>query len=298
MNPWLDKVRGLNVARREGVRAPHKPILLLLAIRELLQGNGRIDFDRIEPDIVSLLEEFAPPARTISPQLPWVHLQSDGLWTAHFEARPGKRPGKRDLRGTSGELTPAFAQALNQDPGLVRDVVVTLLGMNFPPGLHEEVLAACGLRIDLAASMEAGLGITDSGRIRASNFREDVFAAYGYTCAVSGMRMSFGPRSFGLDAAHIKWHAHGGPDELRNGLALAPTVHRLFDRGAWTLDDEYRLRVSASFDGSGPVVEALMARHGQSIRLPALTKDRPDRDFIRWHREEKAGGVFRSPWRD
>lgn len=298
MNEWLKKVHELNVARRGGIRAPHKPFLLLIAIRELLAGNDRISFDAVEPDLVALLEEFAPPTKSIAPQLPWVHLQSDGLWTADFEARPGKRPGKRDLRGTEGQLTPGFADALSRDPGLVRDVVATLLAMNFPNGLHEDVLAACGLRADLTMSTDAALGVTESGRIRTSSFRDDVFAAYGYTCAVTGLRMSFGPRAFGLDAAHIKWHAHGGPDEVQNGIALAPTVHRLFDRGAWTLDDDYRLRVSASFDGSGPVVESLMKQHGHQIRLPAISTHRPELDFIRWHRDEKAGGVFRRPWRD
>ena len=36
----------------------------------------------------------------------------------------------------------------------------------------------------------------------------------------------------GLDAAHVRWFAYDGPDELDNGLALCVLHHKLFDRGA------------------------------------------------------------------
>jgi len=33
---------------------------------------------------------------------------------------------------------------------------------------------------------------------------------------------------------HIRWHAHGGPDKVPNGLALCALHHRLFDHRAIT----------------------------------------------------------------
>jgi hypothetical protein len=51
----------------------------------------------------------------------------------------------------------------------------------------------------------------------------------------------------GVDAAHIQWHSHGGPDEVPNGLALH---HRLLDHGAITVGEDLRVRVPRSLAGS------------------------------------------------
>ena len=54
------------------------------------------------------------------------------------------------------------------------------------------------------------------------------------------------------DAAHIRWHAHGGPDEVPNGLALCALHHRLFDHGAITMREDMRLRVARTLRGARP----------------------------------------------
>jgi putative restriction endonuclease len=74
---------------------------------------------------------------------------------------------------------------------------------------------------------------------RDASFRRTVLNAYADKCAVSGF--SLGPvspmRSSGLlEAAHIRPVGHSGPDVVRNGLPLTPTLHRLFDAGLFTVE--------------------------------------------------------------
>ena len=48
----------------------------------------------------------------------------------------------------------------------------------------------------------------------------------------------------GLEAAHIRWFAYGGPDEADNGLALCSFHHHALDRGGITISPELRVLVS------------------------------------------------------
>lgn len=93
--------------------------------------------------------------------------------------------------------------------------------------------------------MAASLTVPIRGRMlrrlaRDGSFRERVLRAYGYRCAVSGL----GHRDFArfasgqvVDGAHLRpvGAGHGGGDETSNGLALTPSLHRLFDAGLFTL---------------------------------------------------------------
>ncbi len=69
---------------------------------------------------------------------------------------------------------------------------------------------------------------------RSARFRDQVLREYSFRCALTGLAAKPAPASrlSGLiEAAHIKPVSAQGPDVLQNGLALTPTVHRLFDAG-------------------------------------------------------------------
>ena len=84
----------------------------------------------------------------------------------------------------------------------------------------DEVAAAVGRLAEVEAQR----------RRRSTTFRVDVLAAYEYRCAVCGYDGRLGTDSVGLDAAHIRWWAFEGPDELDNALCLCVLHHKLFDR--------------------------------------------------------------------
>ena len=95
------------------------------------------------------------------------------------------------------------------------------------------------------------------------------------------------------DAAHIKWHAAGGPGTPNNGMALC-SFHRLaFDRGALSLDEELRILVSKDVHGQNHVDQLVLSYSGKRLRMPQRGEPVPDHLYVEWHQRE----VFWAPAR-
>ena len=75
----------------------------------------------------------------------------------------------------------------------------------------------------------------------------------------------------------------GGPDSIRNGLALSGTAHWMFDRGLIGLSDDLDVVISRQVNDL-PSVEAIINRTGKAL-APARKSERPHPKFLRWHRE-------------
>jgi putative restriction endonuclease len=90
----LQRFQNLNVWRRRDERAPHKPLLILLALGRLESGGQRLTpFDQIEEKLARLLEEFGPPRKSPHPELPFYHLTNDGVWEIEEGPRTANSTG-------------------------------------------------------------------------------------------------------------------------------------------------------------------------------------------------------------
>lgn len=150
--------------------------------------------------------------------------------------------------------------------------------------LWQECLARNGrVREALRAADSAGRYGTPGlymPRLGQGIFRIQVLDAYGRACAVTQEHSL--PV---LDAAHIKPYADGGEHRVENGLALRADLHRLFDRGYVTVDEEYRFVVSRRLKDEFENGRSYYGLQGHPIRLPADTLFHPDRAGMQWHRE-------------
>lgn len=292
---WLERVASLNQWRRGGERAPHKPLLLLYALARLQRtGSSKMAFAEVEGDLRHLLDDFGPP-RPTSPGYPFHHLTSDGLWVVHTESSshsPG--PNLGTLRaGAVGELAPDFAQAVSANPSVFAGVVRALLDVNFPATLHGDILDAVG--IELGGAELVAAPTTKLVHRRDPAFREQVLVAYEYRCAVCGYDGRFFREAVGIDAAHVRWWAADGPDEVANGLALCSLHHKLLDRGAIGITADHLVAVSAHFIGRGGASNALvLSLVDQPLIPPQPGQPSPHPGHIAWHRSQ----VFRGPPRE
>ena len=296
----LDKVKRLNVNKSGERRAPHKPLLLLIAISKLLHGQKEIPFTDVERLLAPLLRVYAPPVKgRHQPELPYWHLQSDTLWEIpgadRLPRQAGGFPRIPALRETSGHLAKPIADALLSNRTLTDQVIELLLEEHFPESLHEDILAAVGLDIPTTTLVMEQQTEYVVARRRDPGFRDKVLRAYEHRCAATGFRAALGGSYFGCEAAHIQWHAYDGPDTVENGIALEPTLHKLFDAGAWSLTDDRRILVSSEFTGTDETVKRVRNLHGQLLRTPQIGEPLISVEYIRWHREPKQGGVFREP---
>src|SRR5437870_12435647 len=84
--------------------------------------------------------------------------------------------------------------------------------------------------------------------------------------AICGYDARLGNTDLGLDAAHIKWHAAGGPDTPNNGMALCSFHHLAFDRGALSLNEDLRILVSKDVHGQNHIDQLLLRYSGKPLK--------------------------------
>lgn len=115
-------------------------------------------------------------------------------------------------------------------------------------------------------------------------FREAALEWYGSRCPVSGV-----DHEGLLDVAHVlPWSEHPTHrSDPRNVVVLDKTHHQAFDRGLFTFDDGYRLRVSPEFSTDSDVLErTLLGRNGERVQFPDTREPSPE--YIREHNENLA----------
>lgn len=289
----LAGIDGVKTWKRGGKRAPHKPLLLLLALGRVQRGESRVvDFPAIEGPMRRLLEEFGPSRQSHHPEYPFWRLQGDGLWTvqdadAYGHRRSNTDPPVSELRDAPalGGLPEEYDRLLRARPDVLQDVARRILDEHFEPSLHADLAAAVGL--DLVPR------VGSSRRIRDPEFPLLIFRAYEHRCAACGLELRIDGRAVGLEAAHVKWHSHDGPSTVDNGLCLCPTHHKALDLGAIGLDERNAFVVSSRVAGSDATGRWLLDLAGRPLRGPQRGAPAPRPEFVAWHRRE----VFKSPAR-
>jgi len=284
----LQRFDNLNVWKRGSERAPHKPLLVLYALGRWQNGETRIAFRTASPVLTELLRDFGPQRKSYHPELPFWHLQSDGVWELGTELtmRPSGSALKRRLleSDTTGSLAADVLEALHADPTLAGEIANRILEGHFPQSLHADILDRVGLNADLVIARR---------KKRDPRFRNHVLTAYEYRCAVCGFDLRLGNVTVGLEAAHIRWHQAAGPDTTDNGLALCSIHHKIFDLGVFTLSEDRLVVVSDQANGSEGLESVLLRFQGHPIREAQKQEWLPDARFIEWHRREVFKGDAR-----
>ena len=313
----LEAFDRLNVWKKRGVRAPHKPLLLLLVLGRVWRGEPRLaSYGRdVHQSLKKLLKDFGSPRSHLRPERPFWHLRSDRLPPDHLQSESGDlwelagheglsvRPGPTAAILTSQDVRGGLAEPLHRllrrQPGLVREAADRLLHGHFPESMHDAIRERVGLpRQAEAETMMVREGEAKSPQPRRDpEFRDAVLRAYERRCAVCDFDLRIADDLFGLEAAHIQWHAAGGPDSVPNGLALCSFHHKALDRGVIGFDQEsgeYRLLVSNELTGRSPAFREVLDLRGRPLRPPQEDEQRPAAEYVGWHRREVFRGAPRS----
>ena len=301
----------LKVWHAQGWRAPNKPLLALWAIGRCLRNEARLaPYEEIARELGGLLRRFGPPRKRVNPDLPFWHLQRDGVWEVPEADRITQTLSGHahiaSLRreGAHGGLPTDVFLALRQDRVTALDIVYSLLDAHFPDTLHDEVLRAVGIKAGYAKTIWRDFHVGERQRTgqefeqvwrrqRDPAFSDAVLDAYGERCAVCAFSVRLHGATLALDAAHIKWHRAGGRnrDKVNNGLSLCALHHRLFDAGAFTLSPKYTVITAPAAVGNGRD-HSLEQFSRCPILLPKKTEDYPDCKSLRWHHREVFGPVI------
>ncbi len=121
---------------------------------------------------------------------------------------------------------------------------------------------------------------------REAAFARQLEAAYGARCAMTGLLIRNGGGRPEVQAAHIMPVAAGGPDTVRNGLALCGTAHWMFDRGLLSVDEDMTILIARNHV---PAAMAGLIVADRKLLVPAAAHLRPERGYLARHRAEFKG---------
>ena len=121
--------------------------------------------------------------------------------------------------------------------------------------------------------------------LRDAVFRQTVEAAYGSTCAMTGIKIINGRGHAEVQAAHIRPVSNRGPDSVRNGLALSGTMHWMFDRGLISVGPppDYQILVSRR---DIPANVRQLFNPDMKLRRPADEHFWPAPAYVEFHRQQ------------
>jgi predicted restriction endonuclease len=120
---------------------------------------------------------------------------------------------------------------------------------------------------------------------RDAAFRSIVLSNYKYTCAVTGQRFK-SERHVEADSAHIIGKDVRGTDDPRNGIALSKSAHWAFDRGIFTISDQYEIIVNPKASSASVANFPVIELDRRPILLPGDPYYRPHPDALAWHKQE------------
>jgi putative restriction endonuclease len=302
-------------------KAPHKPILLLTVIQAYEAKLLTTNQIPISPELTGLFKTnwnlFVTTAHHPGFALPFFHLKNEkGTWW-QLVANPGCEIWVQNGKLTSfSNLNAAVAYA-QIDPNLAnllinettRNVLRrTLLDTYFPgqtivnipdPNTHLDDLRRQMLEESPAEYRAKLKGLKtqldpETYQIevyaRDTLFRREIVRLYDDTCCITGVRVS-APYAFSMvDACHIVPFYKTFNNHPTNGIALCPNLHRAFDKGAISIDNEYRVTVSPTFVENETSQYSLKALSKKQIKLPKDERFIPDLEAFARHRKHTFKG--------
>jgi putative restriction endonuclease len=288
----LSRIENIPMWRNGKQRAPHKPLLILLALSKVTEGKRLLSFENVVyPELKMLLRKYGPSRQIDHPEYPFTRLAktSDadgGFWELRTDGQmdPKKRvDNKNELIRVNahGGFTQEIFDDLSKNTKDIKLVVSGILSAHFPTSIAEDICEELNFEFipdDLYQS---------SIKKRDPNFRRHVLRAYKYKCAATGWNLQIGAahKMIGLDAAHIFWHSLDGPDTIDNGICFSKLVHNIFDNGGFSIDENYCIILSPEIHGTVGL-NLLDMKQGDSIELPERKKDWPNQEYLTWHRKE------------
>lgn len=307
LSRYVRKFGKLRVDRSKGEPAPHKAILLLSVIDSIQHYEITENKIYISPELVARFKDnwhklVTTNKFTSNFSLPFYHLKSEGFW--FFKTLIG-----REILLTSSHSIKSFAHlkevidyaylsddlfqliSNQQSSNILKH---TLLTTYFPTvnynntsdnnDVINEVVNQILHEAPAAYRIKADNFDEEELFIRGGVFKKVVPKVYNFTCSISGMRLIANREIQMIDACHIVPFSHSHDDTISNGISLCPNLHRAFDRGLITIDEDYRVVISNGFSESASDY-SIKIYHSKKILLPNEPHYYPSFNNLKWHRE-------------
>ncbi|MGW6859001.1 HNH endonuclease [Streptomyces xanthophaeus] len=275
----------------------HKPLALLWAIGRVVSGQDRlVAWSVFQHEVGSLMAEFGRPGSRVTPEYPFWHLRTSGLWEVHgvggddFTPTPSALRSAEALGGFTGQTAALLRRPLTRAEAVNvlcstyfaetdRDGLLARVGLaglttasGEPPGDEpDDADEADENAADVVAGPVARRPARGSRLERNRQLVKALKGIHGHVCQFCDVALEM-RRGHHSEAAHIQGlgSPHDGPDTLTNMLCLCPNHHAQFDGLALYIDTDWRVRRTRDDE-----VE---------FELTLNPQHRVDEEYVRYHR--------------
>jgi putative restriction endonuclease len=314
---YTKQLQSLNRASNKTLgKAPHKPILLLSIIQLIHKGEIQSNRIYITGELViafkSNWNKLVETNHIPNFALPFFHLSSEPFWRLVYINKLslgsnvkisslGKLKNSIDFAEIDKDL---FELLLN--PISRTEIENSILSTYFPSTksnyqfgivtmydletvIKEQILndtkEEYRTLMKNIAEESSENEIEEERFIRGSIFKREIPKIYQNQCCISGMRIESNTNAQMIDACHIVPFSSSNDDTVSNGIALSPNLHRAYDRGLITINEDYIVRISPVIkENETPFSISQFA--GLRIILPENKKNYPSPENLIWHKKE------------
>lgn len=304
----------LRINRNNGFAAPHKPILLLSVLQ--LYKNKQIEDNRIyiTPELVSLFKiiwsQLVISNNKCNITYPFYHLSSSQFW---------KLITKRDYSDknfTKVKLSVSFSNlTASVECAVIEDDLYQLMIDNKTNAILQEILLEKYFPqtkykfrnpkqeqtqlfnniensilkespAEYKSEVKKLIEQNDEEEIflRGGVFKREIPKIYNNTCCITGMRIDSTINISMIDACHIIPFSASYDDTITNGIALCPNLHRAFDRGLISINENYEVIISGSRIFKEETSDyGIRKFEGKQILLPDKAEYSPSQHNLSWH---------------
>lgn len=313
---YTKQLQSLNRASNKTLgKAPHKPILLLSVIQLIQKGDIQSNRIYITGELViafkSNWNKLVTTSHIPNFSLPFFHLCSEPFWRLVYvnglfdNKEKISSLGKLKNRIAFAEIDKDLFELLLNP--ITRVEIENILLNNYFPDTKAKFQFGIVVRYDIETVIKDQIlndtkeeyqtlmshiaeeltenEIEEERFIRGNIFKREVPKIYQNQCCISGMRIESNTNAQMIDACHIVPFSISNDDTVSNGISLSPNLHRAYDRGLITINEDYIVRIS-------PVVRenetpfSISQFAGRRIILPENRKDYPSPENLMWHKKE------------
>ncbi len=317
IDKYVNLFETLNRGFNKGLgKAPHKPILLLSVIQLIHKGIITSNRIFITPELLlafkNIWNVMVESGHTANFALPFFHMRSEPFW--FLVTKPGRELKVNNSKSIKSfkslKESIAFAE-IDKDlfkllsekstKDILEQIIIqeyfTTTKSNYPHTIinneelkiENQILNVAKAEYqshlrDLRAQLEED-EFEEELFIRGGLFKRTIPKIYNNSCCISGMRIESSQNAQMIDACHIIPFSISNDDTIPNGISLSPNLHRAFDRGLITINQDYIVRLSPTINENNSVF-SLSQFEGKQIILPEKTSWYPSPESLKWHNNE------------
>lgn len=293
--------------------APHKPVLLLSILDGVEKGFITNKYIYITAELIALFKSnwsiWVRSAHLMNFALPFFHLSNEPFWKLkEKEGYEIPLTSKKSIKSFQALIRSVDYAVIDEDlfyyikQTTARELLRKAIVDKYFPEIHPLARSSTYYLTEIAQQIlhdsaqqykriiknmeqENKEQVEEEIFIRNRIFQKKIPEIYNYTCCITGLRIIPDNNYTMIDACHIVPFSIDHDDTIGNGIALCPNLHRAFDYGLITIDENYKIVVSKQFVENSGNTHSIRQFGNKKINLPENELFYPRKEVLLWHNE-------------